>query len=77
MTFGHGKFACPGRFFASNESKIILALLLLRYEVRFEDAEKGGPTATGAEATRPKNMIFADACFPDPNVKVLFKRRAG
>ncbi|KAL8988949.1 MAG: hypothetical protein Q9177_002056 [Variospora cf. flavescens] len=77
MTFGHGKYACPGRFFASNESKIILALLLLRYEVRFEDVEKGGPTAKGAEATRPKNKIFADACFPDPNVKVLFKQRAG
>lgn len=76
MTFGHGRFACPGRFFASNESKIILALLLLQYEVRFEDAEKGGPTERGAELTRPKNMVFADACFPDPNVKVLFKRRA-
>ncbi|KAL8668637.1 MAG: hypothetical protein Q9168_006743 [Polycauliona sp. 1 TL-2023] len=70
MTFGHGKFACPGRFFASNESKIILALLLMKYEIRFEGQEKG------AEMTRPKNMIFADACFPDPNVKVLFKRRA-
>ncbi|KAL8729321.1 MAG: hypothetical protein Q9166_004818 [cf. Caloplaca sp. 2 TL-2023] len=76
MTFGHGRFACPGRFFASNESKIILALLLLKYEVRFEDAEHGGPSEKGAEVTRPKNMIFADACFPDPDVKVLFKRRA-
>ncbi len=76
MTFGHGKFACPGRFFASNESKIILALLLLQYEVRFEDGQKGGPSAKGAELSRPKNMIFADACFPDPDVKVLFKRRA-
>ncbi|CAO1598740.1 hypothetical protein XANCAGTX0491_002500 [Xanthoria calcicola] len=76
MTFGHGKFACPGRFFASNESKIILALLLLQYEIRFEDGEKGGPSAKGPELTRPKNIIFADACFPDPDVKVLFKRRA-
>ncbi|KAL8804039.1 MAG: hypothetical protein Q9182_002830 [Xanthomendoza sp. 2 TL-2023] len=76
MTFGHGRFACPGRFFASNESKIILALLLLKYEVRFEDAEKGGPSERDAETTRPKNLIFADACFPNPTVQVLFKRRA-
>ncbi|KAL8814994.1 MAG: hypothetical protein Q9223_005832 [Gallowayella weberi] len=76
MTFGHGRFACPGRFFASNESKIILALLLLKYEVRFEDAEKGGPSERDAETTRPKNLIFADACFPNPHVQVLFKRRA-
>ncbi|KAL8656994.1 MAG: hypothetical protein Q9226_002365 [Calogaya cf. arnoldii] len=75
MTFGHGRFACPGRFFASNESKIILALLLLKYDVRFEDAEKGGPIEKDAETTRPKNLIFADACFPNPKVQVLFKRR--
>jgi cytochrome P450 len=25
ISFGHGKHACPGRFFASNEIKIILA----------------------------------------------------
>ncbi|KAL9047291.1 MAG: hypothetical protein Q9214_000091, partial [Letrouitia sp. 1 TL-2023] len=58
MTFGHGRFACPGRFFASNESKIILALLLLKYDIRFP-----------SEAKRPMNMIFADACFPDPKIQ--------
>ena len=65
MTFGHGKFACPGRFFASNESKIILATLLLRYDIKLEHGEN----------TRPQNMFFADACFPDPAIKVLFKKR--
>ncbi|KAI4098309.1 MAG: hypothetical protein L6R37_006539 [Teloschistes peruensis] len=70
MTFGHGRFACPGRFFASNESKIILALLLLKYDIRFDDrGEKS------AEGRRPKNLVFADACYPDPDVKVMFKRR--
>ncbi|MCJ1377217.1 hypothetical protein MMC17_000309 [Xylographa soralifera] len=57
MTFGHGKFACPGRFFASNESKMILATLLLKYELKLVGTE------------RPKNLVFADANFPDPNVK--------
>ncbi|KAF4950618.1 hypothetical protein FSARC_13123, partial [Fusarium sarcochroum] len=30
MAFGYGKYACPGRFYASNEMKLILAHLLLR-----------------------------------------------
>ncbi|KAL8733904.1 MAG: hypothetical protein Q9181_003412 [Wetmoreana brouardii] len=71
MTFGHGRFACPGRFFASNESKIILALLVMKYDIKF--ANKSGKSA---EALRPKNLVFADACYPDPEAKVMFKRRA-
>lgn len=64
MTFGHGRFACPGRFFASNESKVVLAELLLTYDIRLRDGEE-----------RPKNLFFADACFPDPKREVLFRRR--
>lgn len=33
--FGHGKHACPGRFFASNEIKVLLVYLISRYEVRW------------------------------------------
>lgn len=32
LAWGHGKHACPGRFFASNEVKIILIHLLLNYD---------------------------------------------
>ncbi|KAJ6199361.1 cytochrome P450 monooxygenase-like protein [Bipolaris maydis] len=32
LAFGHGKHACPGRFFAANEIKIALCFLLLRYD---------------------------------------------
>lgn len=35
--FGHGLHACPGRFFAANELKIILAQLLLKYEWKIHD----------------------------------------
>lgn len=34
-SFGHGKHACPGRFFASNEIKLILAHLIIRYDWGF------------------------------------------
>lgn len=30
--FGYGKHTCPGRFFASNEIKIILTHLLIKYD---------------------------------------------
>ncbi|KAH8886196.1 ent-kaurene oxidase, partial [Thozetella sp. PMI_491] len=35
LLFGHGQHACPGRFFASNEIKIALCHLLLKYDWRF------------------------------------------
>ncbi|TQN68884.1 Cytochrome P450 monooxygenase eqxH, partial [Colletotrichum shisoi] len=34
LGFGHGKHACPGRFFASNELKIALAHLLMKFDWR-------------------------------------------
>ena len=72
ITFGHGRFACPGRFFASNETKIILGMLLLEYEVKF-----GAAGEEGGREGRPENQVFADACFPDPTVKMLIRKRRG
>jgi cytochrome P450 len=40
MGFGHGMHACPGRFFASNEIKILMCLLLLKYDWRYGDEQK-------------------------------------
>jgi cytochrome P450 len=34
LTFGHGKHACPGRFFAANEIKTLLALIVMLYDFR-------------------------------------------
>lgn len=34
LGFGHGNHACPGRFFASNEIKIIFCHILLKYDWR-------------------------------------------
>jgi cytochrome P450 len=31
--FGHGRYACPGRFFASTELKILLAYLIFNYDI--------------------------------------------
>ncbi|KAJ5388864.1 cytochrome P450 [Penicillium cosmopolitanum] len=40
--FGHGSHACPGRFFAVNESKVVLSHLLLKYDWRLQDPDQPG-----------------------------------
>jgi len=64
LIFGHGKYACPGRFFAGLETKIILAEILTRFDLKLPEGQD-----------RPKNIVFADANFPDPKNMVLFKDR--
>ncbi|KAI1310574.1 cytochrome P450 [Xylaria venustula] len=64
MQFGFGNDACPGRFFASNQIKIILAYILSHYDIKFEEGVVG----------RPKNIMFEVNVLADPTVKVLFKK---
>ncbi|KAH9829890.1 cytochrome P450 [Rhodofomes roseus] len=33
--FGHGRHTCPGRFFAADDLKILLACVVIRYVVKF------------------------------------------
>jgi cytochrome P450 len=37
LTFGYGVHACPGRFFAINEMKVILVELIRNYDFRMAD----------------------------------------
>ncbi|KFY58689.1 hypothetical protein V496_06002 [Pseudogymnoascus sp. VKM F-4515 (FW-2607)] len=53
MQFGLGNDACPGRFFASNQIKIILVYIFRHYDIKFEEGEVG----------RPKNILFEIAIF--------------
>lgn len=39
LPFGHGKHACPGRFFAISEAKLILRHLLLTYDFRYPEGK--------------------------------------
>lgn len=49
LTFGYGRHACPGRFFAANEIKIIMAKALLGYDFKM----------TEGNAKRYPNIEFA------------------
>ncbi|ORY68968.1 cytochrome P450 [Pseudomassariella vexata] len=62
LAFGHGRGACPGRFFAANELKLLLGHLLLNYE--FEMQEK-----------RPKNMWFGLNRVPPMTANIKIRRR--
>ncbi|KAH9972310.1 cytochrome P450 [Lactifluus volemus] len=63
LSFGLGRHACPGRFFAVNEIKAMLAHIIVTYDFKFEEG-KGVPP---------------DVCFgPFRNpgdANVLFKKR--
>ncbi|KAK3317330.1 cytochrome P450 [Cercophora scortea] len=41
LSFGYGRHACPGRFFAAHELKLILAHLILAYDIRLPADAKG------------------------------------
>lgn len=63
LTFGYGRHACPGRFFAANEIKMIVARALLTYDIR----------NAGESAERYPNIEVSNMCFPDPTKTLLFK----
>lgn len=51
----------PGRFFAANELKAMLAHVLMKYDVKLEDAF-------------PKSMVIGSAVVP-AKANVLFRKR--
>ncbi|KAJ7231798.1 cytochrome P450, partial [Mycena rebaudengoi] len=62
LPFGHGKHACPGRFFAATALKGMLAHLVLNYDVKLD-----GP--------RLPDISFATIRLPNRKAKVLFRKR--
>ncbi|GJC87556.1 cytochrome P450 monooxygenase ATR3 [Colletotrichum liriopes] len=64
LTFGYGKHACPGRFFAVNEIKMIMANVLCHYDVKLPD----GVTE------RYKNLAFGASSVPDPKKTVMIRK---
>ncbi|POS84715.1 hypothetical protein EPUL_005297, partial [Erysiphe pulchra] len=51
LAFGHGNHACPGRFFAGNEIKVIMIELLRNWDFRLPNDEK----LEGGIWRRPRN----------------------
>ncbi|ERT02313.1 cytochrome P450 [Sporothrix schenckii 1099-18] len=64
MNFGAGKHACPGRFFAGNELKMMLSYYLINFDMKLKNGEE-----------RPKPMMIMMSKTPNPDGEVLFRRR--
>ncbi|KAH9070836.1 cytochrome P450 [Lactarius deliciosus] len=63
LSFGHGRHACPGRFFAVTELKIILARIVTTYDLKLEE---------GREV--PRDLCIAASLIPR-DASVLFRKR--
>ncbi|KAH8092525.1 cytochrome P450 [Cristinia sonorae] len=72
VPFGHGRHACPGRFFAANELKAMMAHVVVTYDVSLE-----GESESSGQGKVPDPMWVVTALVPNPTAKVLFRRRRG
>jgi len=63
--FGFGEHACPGRFFAVNEMKVVFAHLLRNYDLKVKDG-----------VGRPKNLHKpTGTLYPDPATEIYIRSR--
>lgn len=65
MVWGYGKYACPGRFYAANEIKMILGHLLLKYDFSFKDGQG-----------RPENFTIDGDMYPDRSARLVVRERS-
>lgn len=61
FSFGHGRHACPGRFFAIQEVKLMLAHLLFNYEMRPLES-------------RPENPWIRDLMTPNTKATIWVRK---
>lgn len=66
LNFGYGVHACPGRFFASQEIKLLMLYFLRNYDIKLADEAAG----------RPANIIKEFQVSPDVTKEVLIRKRA-
>jgi cytochrome P450 len=64
MGFGYGRHACPGRFFAATEIKLIVARILLDYDFKLPEGQ----------TKRYPNIAIANNYVPDMKKELVFRR---
>ncbi|KAJ7918487.1 cytochrome P450 [Mycena leptocephala] len=63
LTFGIGRHACPGRFFAVNEQKLIMSHVIMTYDFKLKDG------------VRPEDEWVAVIGAANSTAEVMFRRR--
>lgn len=64
LPFGHGRHACPGRFFIAVEIKLMLAYMVMNYEIE-------------PLVQRPRNRWLGGIRLPPTKTMIRVKRREG
>ena len=64
MQFGSGRHACPGRWFASHQIKLVLAAVISRYELKLKEGED-----------RPQSIVLQTNQLPDARAEILFREK--
>ena len=64
INFGHGVWACPGRFFASSQMKVMLAYILRHYDIKLPHGQP-----------RPRQQHYGLAILPDATAEILLRSR--
>lgn len=65
LGWGFGNHACPGRFFANNELKVIVTYILANYDIMMPDGQG-----------RPVNKPRTGGARPDTSQCILMRKRA-
>lgn len=63
LAFSHGRHACPGRFFATVEIKMMLAYMVVSYDMKL------------ADGVRPPDVVLMNTPLANPSAEVLFRQR--
>ncbi|KAH6875624.1 cytochrome P450 monooxygenase-like protein [Alternaria rosae] len=66
LSFGYGRHACPGRFFATNEIKLVLTRLILDYDIKMPLGR----------IERWEQLAVGRTMMPDPTKSIMLKRVA-
>lgn len=66
LHWGYGNRTCPGRFLAVHMIKMLVAEIIVRFDVRNEGGE--------GEAGRPKNTLLDVRVQPDDKARLGFKK---
>ncbi|KAK4555002.1 hypothetical protein LTR86_007768 [Recurvomyces mirabilis] len=61
LAFGHGRHACPGRFFAASEMKQIFANMIMRYDMKL------------TPGTKPMRLYIGPAKIPETKLKIQMR----
>ena len=67
LGFGHGRHACPGRFFAAQELKLLISYLVCNYDMELVDKD--------ADGGRMKNVWMGPNHVPPLKARIRVRRR--